>query len=188
MAKKLVLAIFMTLDGYIEGPNSDFVPPPWSPETANKWADHNLAGAGHLIYGRVSFQFNKSFWTSEAAVGHPLTAVMNRLPKTVVSRTLSGDLGWNGSSAQGDLSECVARLKASLTEKDIYCFGGAGLATSLMSADLVDEYRLMVTPSLLGGGKRLFEPGIPKAALTLVGVDTLDVGSVILHYQRIEDA
>jgi dihydrofolate reductase len=57
-----------------------------------------------------------------------------------------------------------------------------------MSADLVDEYRLMVTPSLLGGGKRLFEPGIPKAALTLVGVDTLDVGSVILHYQRIEDA
>jgi hypothetical protein len=56
-------------DGYIEGPNGEFVPPPWSAEVGQVWSEHNLSHAGHLIYGRVNFQFNKGHWTSQVAAG-----------------------------------------------------------------------------------------------------------------------
>jgi len=181
---KLVLAMFMSLDGYIEGPRGAFVPPPWSAEAAQLWADRNLKRAGHLIYGRVNFAFNKDHWTSPAAAAQPETEAMNRLPKTVVSRTLSDNPGWNGTVASGDLAAVVGQLKQSVTTGDIYSFGGAGLARSLMLEGLVDEYYLMVTPFLQGDGKRLFDSGIPRCELEFIEARTLDVGSVILHYRR----
>lgn len=185
--KKLVLAMFTSIDGYIEGPNGELVPPPWSAEVGQAWVDHNLAHAGHLIYGRVNFEFNKGHWTSQAAAAQRETATMNRLPKTVVSRTLSGDPGWNGSVVRSDLGAVVANLKRTVTDGDIYCFGGAGLARSLMLENLVDEYFLMVTPRVFGGGKRLFDAGIPRIDLRLINERHLDVGSVILHYGRASD-
>jgi dihydrofolate reductase len=181
---KLVLAMFTSLDGYIAGPNGAFVPPPWSAEVGEVWANHNLKKAAHLIYGRASFEFNKGHWTSPAAVGQPETETMNRLPKTVVSRTLSGDPGWNAAVVNGDLAAPVTKLKQSVTGGDIYSFGGAGLAKSLISGGLVDEYYLMVTPNILGDGTRLFGDGLPKASLELVEARPLDVGSVILRYLR----
>lgn len=181
---KLVLAMFTSLDGYIAGPNGEFVPPPWSAEVGEAWAEHNLKKAGHLIYGRANFEFNKGHWTSPAAAGQPQTVTMNRLPKTVVTRTLSGDPGWNATVVNGDLPAALTRLKRSVTGGDIYSFGGAGLAKSLMSEGLVDEYYLMVTPNVQGDGTRLFGTGLPKASLELVEARPLDVGSVILHYRR----
>jgi dihydrofolate reductase len=185
--KKLILAMFTSIDGYIEGPNGEFVPPPWSAEVREAWAEHNLAHAGHLIYGRVNFQFNKGHWTSQAAAGQRETATMNRLPKTVVSRTLSGDPGWNGTLASRDLGSVVATLKRTVSNGDIYCFGGAGLAKGLMLENLVDEYYLMLMPKVLGGGKRLFDAGIPRIDLKLLEARRLDVGSIILHYGRVND-
>ena len=181
---KVVLAMFMSLDGYIAGPNDELVPPPWSDEMVEAWVDHNLKNAGHLIYGRVNFEFNKAYWTSPEAAGQSETEAMNRLPKTVISRSLSGDPGWNAKVASGDLAAVVAGLKRSVTKGDIYSFGGAGLAESLMRQGLVDEYYLMVTPNLLGDGKPLFGAGIPRGELELIQARPLDIGSVILHYRR----
>jgi dihydrofolate reductase len=181
---KLVSAMFMSLDGYVAGPNGELVPPPWSAEVASAWAAHNLKNAGHLIYGRVNFDFNKAYWTSHAAAGRQETATMNRLPKTVVSRTLSGDPGWNGAVVNGDLPAAVDRLKLSVDGGDIYSFGGANLAQSLMGAGLVDEYYLMVTPNVQGEGIRLFGTGLPTTNLELLDARALNVGSVILHYRR----
>ena len=181
---KLVLAMFMSLDGYVAGPNGEFAPPPWSAEVGEAWVDHNLKNAGHVIYGRANFEFNKAYWTSAAAAGQPETEAMNRLPKTVVSRSLSGDPGWNAKLVSGDLSAAVAGLKRSVTQGEVYSFGGAGLAESLMRQGLVDEYYLMVTPNLLGDGKRLFAAGVAKRELELIQARPLDVGSVILHYRR----
>lgn len=180
---KLVLAMFTTLDGYIAGPNGEFTPPPWSREVSEAWAANNLSKAGHLIYGRVSFEFNKGFWTSPAAAGQTESQTMNRLPKTVVSRTLSDDPGWNATVVNHDLAGAVGRLKASVTGGDIYSFGGGGLANSLMREGLVDEFYLMVTPSILGDGTRLFEAKLPHLELELIETRALDVGSVIVHYR-----
>lgn len=185
----LVLSMFTSLDGYIEKPGGEFVPPPWSDEVEREWSLHALGRAGHLLYGRVNFLFNKGFWSAaetdpaSIAAGISYAGTMNRLPKTVVSRTLSGDPGWKGRIAGPDLAAEVVRLKRDVTG-DIFAFGGAGLANSLLSLDLVDEMRLMITPLLFGDGKRLFADGRPEARFALTEAKALDTGSVILRYRR----
>lgn len=186
---KLVLSMFTSLDSCIEGPGGEFVPPAWSDDLATHWSGYALERARHLIYGRVNFLFNKAFWSAadtdpgSPAAGISYAGTMNRLPKTVVSRTLAGDPGWNATLVRDDLAGAVARLKAEVPG-DVYSFGGAGLANSLMALDLVDEYRLMVVPTLLGAGKRLFDEGRPRVPLALEECRRLDTGAVILRYRR----
>jgi dihydrofolate reductase len=186
---KLVLSMFTSLDGYIEKPDGEFAPPAWSDDLSAHWSGYALSRAGHLIYGRTNFLFNKGFWSAadtdpaSPAAGISYAVTMNRLPKTVVSTTLTGDPGWNANLVKDDLAGAVNELKQS-AQGDIYAFGGAGLANSLVALDLVDEYRLMITPNLFGDGKRLFEPGRPPLALSLIDAKTLDTGAVILHYRR----
>jgi len=189
---KLVLSMFTSLDGYIEGPGGEFVPPDWSDDLGRHWSGYALERAGHLIYGRVNFLFNKGFWSAaetdpdSPAAGISYAATMNALPKTVFSTTLQGDPGWNARLVKDDLSGAITRLKEEAAG-DLYLFGGAGIPHSLVGLDLVDEYRLMVTPSLLGDGKRLFEGGRPRIRLSLIEAKQLDTGAVILHYRRDRD-
>ncbi|MBR0670912.1 dihydrofolate reductase family protein [Neoroseomonas soli] len=185
----LVLSSFTSLDGYIEKPGGQFAPPPWSDEVEREWSLRAMARAGHLLYGRVNFLFNKGFWSvaetdpASVAAGISYAGTMNRLPKTVVSRTLTGDPGWNGRVAGPDLAAEVARLKRE-APGDVFAFGGAGLANSLLAHDVVDELWLMITPLLFGSGKRLFADGRPEAAFTLTETKALGTGSVILRYRR----
>jgi len=187
--RKLVLSMFMSLDGYIAGPGGEFIGPEWSADLEKHWSGYALERAGHLLYGRVNFLFNKGFWEPAAtdpgspAASVPHAANMNRLPKSVASRTLSGDPGWNGKLLRGDLAQAVAELKRTAAA-DIFSFGGAGLAQSLIAHDLIDEYRLMITPNLFGGGVALFTPGFRRQDLKLLDQRTLDTGAVILHYER----
>jgi dihydrofolate reductase len=186
---ELVLSMFVSLDGYIERPGGEFVPPAWSDDLERHWSGYALERAGHLLYGRKNFLFNKAFWSvadtdpHSPAAGIAYAGLMNRLPKTVFSTTLTGDPGWNATLVSGDLPGAIARLKAQTTG-DLYMFGGAGIANSVMALDLVDEYRLMITPDLLGDGKRLFADGRPRLALALVESRPLDTGAVILRYRR----
>ncbi len=187
---KLVLSMFTSLDGYIERPNGEFAPPAWSDDLSQHWSGYALARAGHLLYGRTNFLFNKSFWSAaetdpkSPAAGISYAGTMNRLPKTVFSRTLSGDPGWNATLVKDDIAGAVTTLKAQVSKGDIYSFGGAGLANSLVALDLVDEYRLMVTPELFGDGNPLFRGGRPRIKLALIEAKPLDTGAVILHYRR----
>lgn len=186
---KLVLSMFTSLDGYIERPRGEFVPPAWSGDLERHWSGYALERAGHLLYGRTNFLFNKAFWSAaetdpkSPAAGIAYAGTMNRLPKTVFSTTLAGDPGWNATLVKEDVAGAVAKLKAEV-EGDLYSFGGAGLANSLVALDLVDEYRLMVTPDLFGDGKPLFEGGRERIALSLIEAKPLDTGAVILHYRR----
>lgn len=186
---EMVLSMFISVDGYINGPNGEFVGPKWSSDLARHWSGCSLSRAAHLIYGRVNFQFNKSFWEpaatdpSSTAAAIPHAAIMNRLPKTVFSKTLQGDPGWNGTLAHGGPGAVVARLKSEV-EGEIHMFGGAEIAQSFIREDLFDQYRLMITPNLFGGGKRLFEPGFRRLDLELLETQRLDTGAVILHYRR----
>lgn len=187
--RKLVLSLFMSVDGYIAGPGGEFIAPEWSGDLERHWSGYALERAGHLLYGRVNFLFNKGFWEPAAtdpnspAAHVPHAAAMNRLPKTVVSRTLAGDPGWNGQLARGELSNAIAELKQTAAG-DIFSFGGAGLAQNLIARDLVDEYRLMITPDLFGDGLRLFAPGFERQRLKLLVSRQLDTGAVIVHYER----
>ena len=185
---KLVLSMFMSVDGYIEG-KEGFVPPAWSDDLARHWSGYALERAGHLLYGRKNFLFNKGFWSAaetdprSPAAGIAYAGTMNRLPKTVFSKTLEGEPGWNATLVKDDAAGTIARLKQE-GKGDVYLFGGAGIANSIVALDLVDEYRLMVTPDIFGDGTRLFAKGSRRLALTLLEAKPLDTGAVILHYRR----
>jgi dihydrofolate reductase len=139
-----------------------------------------------FVYGRVMFEYQKAFWLAaehDAAMAQDMrdfAVTYNRRPRVVVSKTLSGDPGWNGTLVSS--LEALAALKAE-PGPDMICFGGADLAHSLAKADLIDAYRLMLTPYTLGGGKRLFEGG-PRRDFELAETLRTDVGSLILTYAR----
>jgi len=175
--RKLILSQVISLDGFTTGPDGEFVPPPWSDEVAQKWSGWALESGGPFIYGRVSFEFQKSFWTTAEG---DFAVAYNRAPRFVVSKTLTGDPGWNAKVLTG--VDEIAALKAEVGP-DLICLGGANLAQSLAEADLIDAYRLMLTPYTMGGGKRFFGPG-PRRDFDLVETLTTDVGSLILTYAR----
>ncbi|BBH20930.1 hypothetical protein Back11_22750 [Paenibacillus baekrokdamisoli] len=107
--------------------------------------------------------------------------MMNGYPKHVVSTTLE-EVEWNNSELiKGDIAEEVSKLKQQ-PGKDILVFGSCSLVHTLMELDLIDEYRLMVFPVVLGSGKRLFGEGLDKKTLKLVETKTFSSGVVVLTY------
>ncbi len=107
---------------------------------------------------------------------------MNGLPKYVASTTLEEPLEWNNSTPiKGDVAEEVSELKQQPGE-NILIYGSGSLVNTLMQHDLIDEYRLMVFPVVLGSGKRLFGDGSDTKALRLVDTRTTGTGVVLLTY------
>ena len=115
--------------------------------------------------------------------GAQFAGIMNNMRKYVASRTLRAPLEWENSSLlQGEAPDAVAELKKE-PGRDLFVIGSGDFAQTLMEHDLVDEYRLMIHPIVLGDGKRLFRDGSPLAKLTLVDSKTSTTGVVILMYR-----
>ncbi|HEV2460563.1 MAG TPA: dihydrofolate reductase family protein, partial [Ktedonobacterales bacterium] len=110
---------------------------------------------------------------------------INSLPKYVVSTTLS-DMTWNATLLQADLAEALPRLKQEIGQ-DILIFGSGQLVHTVHAQGLVDEYRLMVFPVVLGSGKRLFPEGDEKQTLRLVESKPFASGVVVLTYRSAEN-
>jgi dihydrofolate reductase len=107
---------------------------------------------------------------------------MNSLPKFVVSRTLSEPLSWQNSTLiNGDVASRLRQLKSEV-DKDILVIGSGDLAQTLMANDLVDEYRLMVYPVVLGEGKRLFRDADATKRLRLTDSESTSKGVLLLTY------
>jgi dihydrofolate reductase len=182
--RKLILAMFMSLDGYIEGPDGEFVGPDWSADMQTYWSDAHMEMADLLIYGRKNFVFNSQFWQdAERDPDAPadlkaFAELMRSKPKLVVSSTLK-EADWNARVAGPDLAAEINALKRQ-DGKAILSFGGADLARTLIELGLVDEYRILITPTLLAGGKRLFDGGYARQKLTLVDHRIMDTGAALL--------
>jgi dihydrofolate reductase len=121
-----------------------------------------------------------------APADDPVASTINSVSMYVVSTTLEEPLGWNNSQLiKGDVSEEVAKLKQE-PGKEIQVIGSGELVQTLMQHDLVDEYRLMITPLVMGSGKRLFKDGNARTALRLVEAKTSSTGVLIVTYQPAE--
>jgi dihydrofolate reductase len=188
---KVVVTEFVSVDGVMEDPGGaeDFEHGGWTfkfdrGSDGNKFKLDETLDAEALLLGRVTYQGFAAAWPGMTDdVG--FAEKMNSMPKYVVSATLE-EAEWNNSTViKGDVAEEVAKLKQQHAG-DILIAGSARLVNSLKDLGLVDEYRLMVFPVVLGSGKRLFEEGSEPTTLKLVDSQTVGEGIVILTYQRAE--
>jgi class 3 adenylate cyclase/dihydrofolate reductase len=184
---RLVVTAFVTLDGVIEGPGLDE-----HRSGRNAWAlrltndeqeayNHDLMfSADALLLGRTTYQIWAAFWPT-AGGDREFAERINGMPKYVVSATLPRAEWANTTIVRGDLAEEVNRLKER-HEGTILTYGSADLVHGLMKRDLVDEYRLLVFPVVLGSGKRLFRDESDTTHLHLVNTRVFSSGVVLLCY------
>ena len=180
--RNVVVSEFVSLDGVMEEPGWTFQ---FESEDRNQYKFDELAAADALLLGRVTYEGFAAAWPGMAEQTGEYGAWMNGYPKHVASRTLEEPLEWNANLLGEDLAREISELKQQ-PSKDILVFGSADLVSTLMLHDLVDEYRLMVFPVVVGGGKRLFADGTGTKALELVDTKTFDSGAVVLTYRRAE--
>jgi len=176
--RKVIVSEFVTLDGVMEAPDK-WQFPFWNDETG-KFKVDELFASDALLLGRVTYQEFAAAWPSMTDE-EGFADRMNSLPKFVVSTTLKEPLGWNATLIKGNIAQEISKLKQ-LPGQDILISGGAGLVHSLLQQDLIDEYRLLVYPVVLGSGKRLFTDG-GSATLKLVEARTIGADVVLLTYQ-----
>ena len=183
--RKLFLFMMVTLDGFFEGPNGEI---DWHnvDEEFNEFAIHQTSEVGALLFGRKTYELMASYWPTESAKNDdPVVAgLMNSLPKIVFSKTLD-KVGWDNSRLVKDqIAEEVTRLK-SQPGKDLAIFGSSNLCVSLMQMGLVDEFRIMVNPVVLGRGHTLFGGIKDKLDLKLLKTRAFRNGNVLLYYQPV---
>jgi dihydrofolate reductase len=192
---RVVVTEFITLDGVIEAPGGGegFEHEGWSFKfdrgaEGNRFKFDELMAADAQLLGRVTYQGFARAWPSMS--GDEFGEKMNAMPKYVASTTLTpADASWNNSTVIGqDLPGELAAIKRDVAG-DILVAGSAKLVRSLAEHDLVDEYRLMVFPVVLGSGKRLFGDRTPHTVLRLVDSEPLGPdGVVLLTYAPAERA
>jgi dihydrofolate reductase len=182
---KVVVSQFVSIDGVVEDPGGaeEFERGGWAfqfdrgPEGDAFKLDEVMASEA-LLLGRVTYEGFAEAWPSRSG---EFADKFNGMPKYVVSTTLDGPEWSNTTVISGDVAEEVSRLKQEL-EGDILVNGSVQLVQTLVEHELVDEYRLMVFPTVLGAGKRLFGGTSEASALRLV--DTKPAGeTVILVYE-----
>jgi len=181
----VVVSQFISLDGVVEDPGGaeEFDRGGWAFEfdrgaEGDKFKLDEVMASEVLLLGRVTYEWFAKAWPSRSG---DFADKFNGMPKYVVSATLK-DPEWNNSTViDGDVAEGVARLRQDV-DGDILVNGSVQLVQTLMEHDLVDEYRLMVFPTILGAGKRLFGETGEAAALRLV--DAKPAGeTLILIYE-----
>jgi len=178
----LAATFFVSLDGVVESPEK-WSFPFWSDETQQFKVDE-LRATDALLLGRVTYEGFAAAWPGRK--GDAFADRFNSMPKFVASRTLK-KLEWNNSHLiKGDLATEVAKLKQQ-PGQDIVIHGSPGLIRSLLPHDLIDEFRLLVYPLVLGRGKRLFDEA-SQASLSLVESTAFSKGVVKLVYRPAEKA
>jgi dihydrofolate reductase len=192
---RIVLSDFMSLDGVVQAPgqrkedtDGGFEHGGWSMrffdvEAMGPAIGEAMASTDALLFGRRTWQTMAAAWPGRA--GDPFADQMNAIPKYVASRTLTqDDLSWTNSTLlpAGDVMGAVRELRER-EGGDIQVMGSSALAAQLIGNDLVDEYRLMLEPILLGGGKRLFPDDGRARRLELVSTSTASTGVIICRYR-----
>jgi dihydrofolate reductase len=194
----IVVSDFMSLDGVVQAPggqeedteggftNGGWSMPYFDFETMGPAIDEVMQGTDALLFGRVTWQNMAAAWPERGGEDE-FSDRMNSIPKYVASRTLTdADMSWSNSTllAADDSIAAIRELREK-PGRNLQVMGSPTLVRQLVSADLVDEYRLMVEPILLGGGKRVFPDDGVARPLQLVSTTTSGTGVLICAYRRV---
>ena len=191
--RKVIVDEWISLDGVVQAPGAPEEDAtggfrhggwhlPYFDDVSRKWVVDNLTEAGGFLFGRRTFEILAAYWPTAPEEQQVLAEPLNSLPKYVASTTLIEPLRWQNSTLlKGDVDEAVARLKQE-KGKDLHVMGSTRLVQTLIGHDLVDEFRVMIDPLVVGGGKRLFpEDGVLRA-LRLVDSQATATGAILATY------
>lgn len=189
---RLTVTTFVSLDGVMQGPGGPTEDTtggfaqggwlvPYADEGMGQFVDEVFAAADAFLLGRRTYQIFEAHWPKVTDENDPVATKLNALPKYVASTTLT-DVGWHNSTLVADVPAQVAQLKEE-PGNELQVHGSGSLVRALMQHRLVDEFRLLVFPLVLGRGMRLFEPGTTPTAMTLTGTRTTSAGIAIHTFQ-----
>jgi dihydrofolate reductase len=178
--RKLIVSNLMSLDGFFEGPNHEI---DWFVVDKEflAYASEMLRSVDAILFGRRTYEHMAAHWPS--APKDEIADKMNSLPKIVFSRTLN-KADWNNSRLVSEnIADEVSTLKKQ-AGKDVVVLGSAMLASFLLQEGLIDEYRIILDPIILGRGNPLFSGVNRRIRLKLKDARSLASGVVILYYQK----
>jgi dihydrofolate reductase len=189
---KLVVLEYVSLDGVIqapghaaEDPEGNFAHGGWTAPFIPAHRHHvapSFQSADAFLFGRLTYDIFAAFWPTVTDPTDEIAQALNTRPKFVASRSLT-DPQWPGTTVLGDdVPTKVAELR-DRPGRELLVVGSAQLAQSLLGHALVDEYRLLVHPIVVGTGKKLFRDGSSLTRMALVEATTSTDGLVLLSYQ-----
>ena len=188
---KVIVMNWVTLDGVMQGPGRPDEDTrdgfehggwavPYSDEATGAKMGERMGGDHAWLFGRRTYEDLLASWNAQ---GGPFKGALNNTPKFVTSSNPATSLDWpNSTLLHGDVPAAVAELKES-SGANLVIMGSGELIGSLMAADVIDEYLLMIAPLVLGTGRRLFTDGV-QASLRLVESATTRTGVVMATYER----
>jgi dihydrofolate reductase len=184
----------MSLDGVVQAPGTPEEDTtggfphggwhlPYFDDMSQKWVIGYMTDAGGFLLGRRTYEILGGYWaTNTSEEEQVISQPLNSKPKFVASTTLKEPLEWENSSLlRGDIAEAVEALKRQDGD-DLHVMGSAQLVHTLIENDLVDEFRLMIDPVVLGRGKRLFLDDGALKSLRLVESQVTTTGAILATY------
>ncbi|MTI86943.1 MAG: dihydrofolate reductase [Balneolaceae bacterium] len=174
--RKIILSMMVTADGFFEGLEQDINWHIWDDEMSAYMMDF-FDTVDTFIYGRKSYELMLQYWPEQNG---PFAEIMNKTPKLVYSRKLQ-KATWNAEIVKEIDPDAIGRTKRQ-EGKDLALFAGADLASGFIKHGLIDEYRMIVNPVVLGEGVPLFKD-VESMQLKLVHSQAFNCGNVLLCYQ-----
>lgn len=189
--RSIIAITQVALDGVMQAPGGPEEDPsngfthggwamPFVDAAAAEVVEETIAGAFDMLLGRRTYEIFAACWPNQG--DNPIAKAFNKATKYVVTRSLER-LDWKRSQRiDGDVVEELRWLKGS-EGPPLHVWGSGELLQTLIAAELVDEYRIWIFPVVLGGGKRLFENGVPPRGLTLVATRSTPSGVLVNTYR-----
>jgi dihydrofolate reductase len=195
--RKVIVNEFMSLDGVVQAPggvdedtSGGFEHGGWHlryfDDLSQKRVLESIVAAGGFLLGRRTYEIFAAYWPNAPEEEQVIAEPLNTKPKYVASTTLSDPLEWQNSTVlRGDVAEAVAALKQE-DGADLHVIGSTELVQMLIDHELVDEFRLMIDPVVLGGGKRIFRDDGALKQLRLVDHQLTTTGAILATYASTE--
>ncbi|MDP9327365.1 MAG: dihydrofolate reductase family protein [Actinomycetota bacterium] len=196
--RTVIVNEWMTLDGVVQAPGTADEDTsggfkhggwhmPYFDDLSRNWVVEGYTDAGGFLLGRRTYELLASYWPHASEEEQVIAEPLNSLPKYVASTTLKDPLEWEHSTVlQGDVAEAVSTLKRE-DGGDLHVIGSPAFVQTLIEHDLVDEFRVMIDPLVVGGGKRLFRDGGALRPLRLVESQVTTTGAIIATYAVAEN-
>jgi dihydrofolate reductase len=180
--RKLIVSAWVSLDGVFDADSMQEWFFPFDSLERQDYIREGILAAGTLLLGRTTYEMLAPHWSAMKDNEMGVAAKLNSIDKVVVSTTLK-KADWNNSTIiSGNIPAEIEKLKAQ-DGNEIQVEGSATLVQSLMEKNLVDEFRLLVHPVIVGSGKRFFKDGMKTKGMKLVKTKTFDKNVLLLCYE-----